>query len=112
MDLQAFLDAQRAGLVERLTEFLRERDALAGMEDEILDAVEYARIFYAPDACEDRYVVGTSTAINFYWREDNGFREFRQVAFFQQQHPEVDLEDEYGTKVTLEEFRKITERST
>ena len=64
----------------------------------------------SPGCYGENEVIGTSSSTRFSWRSDNGFADINSVEEFLARHPGWRIEDEDGTAIPLEEFRKIVRK--
>lgn len=92
---------------------LSERSDLADIVEVCIDRFENGSVnsaFGDIDYDDDSEIIGVSTAKEFHWRSDNGFRDFISVEKKLSSNPQLVIKDEYDRVVSLSEFKAIIKK--
>lgn len=107
-ELKQFLEKERDELLERLNKFGKANPLVAEDIDDftfsLRQCVNSATIQAADD---DEHVIGTSTAAQFHWNPSSGFTCLDDVSQFLEKNPGYAIEDEYGSLITLANFKDV-----
>lgn len=107
-ELKQFLEKERDALLGRLDEFGKANPLVAEDIDDfafsLRQCVNSAAIQAADD---DEHVIGISTAAQFHWNPSGGFTRLEDVAKFLEENPGYAIEDEYGSLITLSNFKDV-----
>jgi len=105
--LKDFLISEKGALIARLQQFSEEHPLIQDLVENTQSSISGATLIWSVDDDIEEYVIGASTARGFSFCPDNGLSSVRDVASFLETHPGFIIEDEYGTEILLEKFKKI-----
>ena len=80
---------------------------LDNLKDDLIEKISNHYLFHVEEPESASVVIGTARAGHFSWRADNGFRDLMAVEQWLRNNPEFSIYDEYGTAVTLEQFKEV-----
>ena len=103
--LQEKLFAIQTECIDRIKE-LPVSSELEDIKSDLLDKISNQFLFQIEDPESASVVIGTARAGRFSWRAENGFRDRISVEQWLRSNPEYSIYDEYGTAITLEQFKE------
>lgn len=80
---------------------------LEDIKENLLDKISNQFLFHIEEPESASVVIGTARAGHFSWRSENGFRDLISVEQWLRNNPEFSIYDEYGTAVTLDQFKEV-----
>lgn len=103
--LQEKLFAIQTECIDRIKE-LPVSSELEDIKSDLLDKISNQFLFQIEEPESASVVIGTARAGRFSWRAENGFRGLISVEQWLRSNPEYSIYDEYGTAITLEQFKE------
>lgn len=107
-DLKAILERERDALLERLAAFGATHPLVKEDIDDFTFSLRQCVNSAALQATDDdEHTIGVSTSAKFHWNTSSGFCKVEDVERFLAENPDFVIEDEYGSLVSLENFKAV-----
>ena len=107
-ELKSFLEVERDKFLGRLPGFGDSHPLVKeDIEDFAFSLNQCVNSASLQASDQDDHVIGTATGTRFHWNTEAGFRQLGDVEKFLTEHPGYAIEDEYGSLVSLENFKAV-----
>lgn len=107
-ELKATLEQERDALLERLSAFAVAHPLVKEDIDDFTFSLRQCVNSAALQADDDdEHTIGVSTSAKFHWNTSDGFCKVEDVERFLDENPGYAIEDEYGSLISLENFRAV-----
>lgn len=84
-------------------------EELSERKEDLIEKLSSGALFSIEEPESASVVIGTARAGHFSWRSENGFRDLYSFERWLEAHPEFHIVDEYGTAISLNEFKSVVD---
>lgn len=103
--LRQMLEKERDALVAKIYRFGEKNPLTASSVEDVVFSIRQGMSGAQLQAFDDDEIIGVATSAKFHWNTSNGFQSISDVEQFLTDHPDYSIENDYGSLISLCDFK-------